>query len=430
MKQNKLEQALLEQIKQIPVIDTHEHLPTEAERIKQPVDACYLINNYVGSDMVANAGLEGVPGENDEIVNFKIDLETRWKKFKPYWEKLKFTGYGQSVRIVVRDLFGFNDLDDNSYQQVSEKMTEWNKPGIYKKIFREKCNIVKSINDTSTFPPECGQNTNPELFVNLRRNIDLEELNCAQNLRNLQKHYNKNFRSLKDFVDFLHWLVAEWKQEGAVGVKFGYAYRRTLKFEDVPFSAAEPVFNDLIATKEYHHYEGPVSILQDFVVHELIKATGDNDLVAVIHTGLQAGGYNLINNTNPTLLDNLFMKYRNVKFDIFHGGMPFVSQAGVMAKYFPNVHLDMAWMHVISPAISRRALAEWLDLIANTKIMGFGGDYAIIEKVYGHLVLARHNIAAVLAEKIEQSVMNETEAIEIARKLFYQNPKELYGLDI
>ena len=174
MEQNKLEQALLEQIKQIPVIDTHEHLPTEAERIKQPVAACYLINNYVGSDMIANAGLEGVPGENDEIVNFKIDLETRWKEYKPYWEKLKFTGYGQSVRIVVRDLFGFDDLDDNSYRQVSEKMTEWNKPGIYKKIFREKCNIVKSINDTSTFPPECGQNTNPELFAKIMRNIDLE----------------------------------------------------------------------------------------------------------------------------------------------------------------------------------------------------------------------------------------------------------------
>jgi hypothetical protein len=38
--------------------------------------------------------------------------------------------------------------------------------------------------------------------------------------------------------------------------------------------------------------------------------------------------------------------------------------------------------------MARTALDEWLDMVPSSKIFGFGGDYAIVEKVYGHVVLA------------------------------------------
>jgi len=90
----------------------------------------------------------------------------------------------------------------------------------------------------------------------------------------------------------------------------------------------------------------------------------------------------------------------------------------------------MCWMHIISPVMSRRALDEWLDLVPATKIIGFGGDYAVVEKVYGHLQMARENIARVLASRIEEGTMTEAEALQIARGLMYENPKRLYKLEV
>ena len=95
---------------------------------------------------------------------------------------------------------------------------------------------------------------------------------------------------------------------------------------------------------------------------------------------------------------------------------------------FPNVYLDMCWAHVISPAAARSALADWLDAVPFNKIMGFGGDYAFVDGVYGHLIMAKENISRVLAEKVELGVFDLERAVQIAEHLLYINPKELFGL--
>ena len=71
-----------------------------------------------------------------------------------------------------------------------------------------------------------------------------------------------------------------------------------------------------------------------------------------------------------------------------------------------------------------------MDLVPVNKIIGFGGDYNIpVEKVYGHLVMAREDIARTLAGRVSRGLMNRTEALDIARMWFYDNPRELYRLE-
>jgi hypothetical protein len=74
---------------------------------------------------------------------------------------------------------------------------------------------------------------------------------------------------------------------------------------------------------------------------------------------------------------------------------------------------------------------EALDLIPINKMIAFGGDYRLpVEKAYGHLVMAREDIARVLAARIVEKQMTESQALDIARKWFWENPKELYRLDL
>jgi len=150
-------------------------------------------------------------------------------------------------------------------------------------------------------------------------------------------------------------------------------------------------------------------------------------LVVAVHTGMW-GDFRTL---DPKLMISVIMRHPSTRFDLYHMGMPWVRETGIIGKNFPNVWLNLCWCHIISPKMTCSALDEWIDLVPINKIIAFGGDYGKpVEKVYGHLVMARENIARVLGGRIKDGLMTEEEAISIAKKWFYHNPKELYQLKI
>jgi predicted TIM-barrel fold metal-dependent hydrolase len=241
---------------------------------------------------------------------------------------------------------------------------------------------------------------------------------------------NVSIHSLDDLVRVISRTLADWKRKGCVGLKISEAYARTLNFEKVTRDDAERVFN-----RTFEHLGEGLTLPQakplvDYLIHAMILIAGENDITVIIHTGLHAGGKNIIENANPTLLTNLFLEYRDIRFDVFHCGYPYVREAGVQAKYFPNVCVNFCWLNIISPRAAREAFSEYLEIVPSNKIIGFGGDLSIVEKVYGHLVMAKRNIAWALAEKIEEGYLSENDAVTLARKFLYDNPKNFYKLNV
>ena len=164
------------------------------------------------------------------------------------------------------------------------------------------------------------------------------------------------------------------------------------------------------------------------MMHRLIELARKYNKPIQIHTGLQAGDGNYIENSNPTHLANLFLKYRDVKFVLFHGGYPFDGELASLAKNFQNVYIDLCWLYIISPSYSYRYLHEWLETIPANKIMGFGGDYHNAENVYGHLLFAKEIIGNVLIEKVRDGYFSEEEAKTIATMILYDNAINLFSL--
>jgi hypothetical protein len=58
--------------------------------------------------------------------------------------------------------------------------------------------------------------------------------------------------------------------------------------------------------------------------------------------------------------------------------------------------------------------------------MGFGGDYLVVEGVYGHAVIARDNIARVLASKVDDGDYALEQAKMYADWLLRENPMRLF----
>ena len=115
-------------------------------------------------------------------------------------------------------------------------------------------------------------------------------------------------------------------------------------------------------------------------------------------------------------------------FDLFHISYPYQGIACALAKMFPNVFINMCWAHIISPSASISALDDFLDAVPYNKISAFGGDYAFVDGVYGHLYMSRQNISLTLTKKIESGVFDESKALEIAKALYYDNPKRIFKL--
>lgn len=413
-----LQQELLQELARIPTVDAHEHLTLEEVRLQQQLDFFSLFEHYCIGDLVA-AGMSAdvLKGLRER----KGTLALRWSQFKPYWSAIRTTGYARAALFVIRDILEVSELTDATYEVIGERLQEANRPGRYDEILRQRCNLVACI--------QCWhhQEEGPSYFYHLVPSHVVVDLTGASHLAEVKDQAGMEISCLADYLDAMTVIVEQWKDDPkVVGIKSGHAYRRSIAFAQVERATAERLFQRLLGQDALKAEEKDA--LQDFLMFELVARAAAVDLPMVFHTGLQAGNQNDIRNANPLGLLPLLRAFPQAKFDLFHGGMPWVRETAILAKHFPGVHLNMAWMNIISPAQSRSALSEWLDLVPNTKIFGFGGDYNIVEKVYGHLKLTRQNIARVLAEKIVYEDYGMDEALLVARRLLLDNPNRFYCL--
>jgi len=418
-------------VDRIRLVDTHEHLIPERERLKSDVDVLATFFSHYASSDLRSAGM--TEGDLRKIRDPSIPLEGRWEVFEPWWEMIRNTGYARAVEIAARDLYGVDGISSETYVELSEKIRERNREGLYRWVLKERSGIDVSINDTinvevdrSLFAPvyRFGE------FLNVRDRTSLEELG------------RKAGGPIHTFGDMVSALKAEIGRLAPkiVGVKIGLAYARPIKFEKVRFSEAEEAFNAIYKVDglrvnddpdywknvpEYPGYE-VLRPMQDYLVHVMIAEAERRRLPIQIHTGLQEGNENVVSHSNPELLINLFMEYKDARFDIFHGAWPYWEELGAIAKNFPNVYIDMCWMHIISPARSRSALYDWLDEVPANKIMGFGGDYLFVEGAYGHSVIARENVAKVLASKVDEGTYSMEQAKKYASWILRENPMRLF----
>ncbi len=421
MNNKELTVEILAEIEDIPVIDSHEHLYPEAERVEKDTDVLEMIDNYVIGDLHT----AGCPPEiAQKIVDPKGEIAARWELLEPYWPNIRNGSYARMWTRTIKDLFGCEEMSAAALAEATEKMRQANQPGWYKQALKDRCNIAVSILDAGKL--DCDR----ELFVPAIRATQFIEARTKQQLEELSASTNCSPHNIDELVRAAQGHISQAHAEGAVALKVGQAYRRALQYDKVTHAEAERLFNRIFD----HLGEGlswaEAKPLQDYMLHKCIQAAMENDMTIIFHTGLQAGGQNIVANTNPALLTNLFLEYRGARFDLFHAGYPYARECGVLAKYFPNVWADLAWVHIISAAGTRQILADWLDLVPANKIIGFGGDVRHVELVYGHLYEARRNIAEVLAERVVRGDDTEEEALRIAQFLLHDSPVEAFKLSV
>jgi hypothetical protein len=419
------EQRIKSYVDKMKVVDTHEHLEDQAGWIRPgKLDFMLLLQHYAYDDIRS----AGMPKQTfNTLLTDSLTVMEKWNILKPYWQQTFNTAYCRAALLTADKLFGIKDLNENTVEPLSAKIKQAYQTDWYNTVLNEKCNIDYFLVDEDK-----TMLSDPKTFKHVKRLGEFIFAVSAQKIEGIAKEQNTSIRNLDDFVTALGVTFHKALAHNNVAIKIGVAYERDLYFEDVSKEKAEEVFRKIMALPagQILKYNGPeIKPLQDYMVHRILDLARETNTPIQFHTGLQAGDGNYIDNSNPTHLTNLFLKYRDVKFILFHGGYPFGGELAAVAKGFKNVYIDMCWLYIISPSYSIRYLHEWLETVPASKIMAFGGDFRNVENVYGHLLFAKQIVTKVLAEKVRDGYFTEQEALKIAQLILHDNAVRILNLN-
>ena len=419
------EQRIKNFVDNVRVVDTHEHLEAQAGWMKSgKLDFMLLLQHYSYDD-IRSAGMP--KSTFGTLLTDSLTVMQKWNILKPYWEATSNTAYCRAALLTADNLFGIKDLNESTVEELSAKIKKAYETDWYSKVLIEKSGIDYVVTDS-----ENHNLGDPGMYKYVKRFGEFIFAVSAQKIEAVAKQQNTPIKTLDDFVTALGVAFHKSMDKDNVAVKIGTAYERTLFFEDVSKERAEAVFNKImnLPAGEVLPYNGSeIKPLQDYMVHRILDLAKATNTPVQIHTGLQAGDGNYIQNSNPAHLANLFLKYRDVKFILFHGGYPYGGELASLAKNFRNVYIDMCWLHIISPSYSERYLHEWLETVPASKIMAFGGDFRNVENIYGHLLVGKQVVTKVLTEKVRDGYFTESEALKIAQMIFHDNAIRILKLD-
>jgi len=426
---NALQSGIRAALDEMRWVDHHDHV---GEQFHEPpiteMDLPYfLTHTYLNGDLIS-AGISPDFFAEEKWAYLKEggdETDARWEELLPYLSHVRSAIYYRYLLIGLRDLYGWQgeEVDEGDWRTLSDRIREESRKGPQWALsVVDRMGVKRILLDAGwwSLDPIPAMHEDPRFAQIVRMDpFIMGEMEFVEKLAGGPVH------SFARYMQALDEAFERAVRDGVVGIKSGLAYQRSLYYERVPLSEAERIWTKGLSNVS----AGERKAFQDAMMHAVCERCARYHLPFQIHSGIQAGNFNTLANANPLHLTNLFQTYPDVRFDLFHGGYPFTSEAGLMAKYFPNVYVDGCWLAHISPAAYKRALDEWIEIVPGNKIFAWGGDHRIIDHSYASLLLAKDLIAEVLARKVADGYFSEKVALHLAERIVGQNACEVYGFE-
>ena len=411
MKLSPLARELYDEIAELTIIDAHEHLPAEEVYLGFEYSGLNMFAGYIWHDL-ESAGLDSAFKQTMRDSGRDRPVESWWPIIKPHWEQVKNTSYARALRITARDLFGIEEINDSTIGEFAEKVKADNRPGLYRRILQNRCNVRYSIT--------CCDLTHRETNPGLKAIDQIPGIRPSDSsiLTEIARATGGDITTLDAAADAIQGVMRCHLADGDVGFKMLIS-----DYPDWDQRAAEEEFAYALAHPQDTR---PLPNLRGFLFDKALDVAAEADVPVAVHTGYWGDFRDL----DPKRMYSFLGRRGDVRFDMFHLGMPMVRDAALIGKNVPNVTLNLCWCPVISQLQTTRMLGEIIDLVPLNKVTAFGADYrACVQKVYGHLVMAREAVASVLADRIDAGDFDREYAMHIAKMWFHDNPSRIYRLN-
>lgn len=124
-------------------------------------------------------------------------------------------------------------------------------------------------------------------------------------------------------------------------------------------------------------------------------------------------------------LGEIIGRHPKLKFQCFLASRHANQSLCTLARELPNFSLAGYWWHNFFPEVMRQIMSERLDMLPVSKQVGFFSDAYCVEWTYAKAILVRRQLAQVLAQRIEQGQFSLGEALDTAKGMLFQTPQTL-----
>lgn len=424
---------LLDQVQALPVIDCHEHLtgPEARPKYKEPIAA--LILGYIQNDL-ESAAFDIPWKEFCKLMDEGVSTDEKWPLFEKLWHRTEHTAYARVTRLVLQHTYGEHEMTRPALERVAEKLAQMDEAAYFRTI--DEANIQVMLVDVLGWLPQGlgsfldGKKTFPAKWRLMISLPDFHPVKFSwESIQSIGVLVDRHITSLDEYLEAVFLVFQRCIEKGAIGIKDQSAYERILDFELVPQAEAEKQFNRLLADPRRGLGWPESKPLNDYLFHQFMRFARELKLPVQLHTGHMAGIYNRVDKTNAAYLAPVLELHREVRFDLFHGNWPYLGDLLFLGKNYPNVALDLCWLHIIDPAYAIDLLERAVLTMPHSKLHAFGGDYGDApEFITAHLQIARQNISAALAGLVEGGWLDEEQAFGLAKDWLFNNPNRFFNL--
>jgi predicted TIM-barrel fold metal-dependent hydrolase len=420
--------VITERVFQTPLIDTHEHLIEESERLQgasHPRVPCddwaMLCSHYLDSDL-RSAGMS--KAEMDRFLSPKTDPLAKWKLIAPYWPAVKHTGYAQAVRLAIRELYEVEELSEHSIAKVQAGYEQTRRAGFYARILQERARIESCQVNSLTGEP-FKRSAMPTLLM---QDLSIVGMFAGPDIPKHATAAGIEVKSLADWHRVIRWWFDRYAKY-AVAVKSQHAYSRDIDYARVPAEQAEPVFQKVLERAPLTAEER--KRLEDHLFWVAVDQATAHNLPVKLHTGYYAGQNSMPLarlRLNAGSAAELCRLAPDTQFVFMHICYPYYEELLAVAKQWTNAYVDLCWAWIINPVAAKDYLKKHLLTAPSNKLLPFGGDYIPVEPVLGHAIMARRGVAQALAELVDEGWLRLAEALDLTDPILHQNARQLFRL--
>ena len=174
---------------------------------------------------------------------------------------------------------------------------------------------------------------------------------------------------------------------------------------------------------------GDEKTYRDYFFLRLLDACRRFRLPLQVHSGF--GESNIyVERNNPLLLKPLLESGRaaGVPVILLHGGHPYAFEAGYMTAMFPNVFVEFSEVTPFAWPEMPRTLRALFSMAPTTRIMYGSDGFVLPETHWLGARIARAEVARLLGAWVEEGALRASQAERIARDVFCDNARRVYGL--
>lgn len=411
-------------IQRTPLVDTHEHMRLEEAYLDERPDIlCQLFQNYVHADLFVAGASQGAI---DSLFDMSDpDVAARFAPMQEAWARVQYTGYGEAVSIIAKNLYGIDELTPDSIAAAQEKNAALIQPGERLRILRDEANLdhIQTDAKSMTVLPDMS---GPDFFFYDISWVDF----CSgrPNHEEIAHHTGLEVSDLHSLKRVMETIFAT-SFSPAIAVKSQHAYNRTLRWQERSDGEAARALDIYLRDGERLD-EAARLCLGDWCWARGVELCIEHDLPMKIHTGYYAGHSRMpVDYIRSGNLCPLLAKYPDARFVLMHIAYPYTEELVALAKHYPNVYADLCWAWSINPYSSMEFVRRFIHAAPANKLFLFGGDTGYPGAALAYAKQARTWFTRVMQAEISEGLLTEAQAIDLSRRYMRDNQYECFRVD-